>query len=187
MSKKFPYGYDINVYIDKALERMKETYFWVTKETLRKELSYAIEKQENGRYQYVAYYNWSDGTTDRTVMDCDYEGFIKCFIEDQEWSALQVNPVKESIKVPSKRKCICDWYLEIYRIQKHELGGYSAYVQAGNRSAGGSRTFFIPQAYFELPWEEFLDKYLELVPPGSFYVNRDDLENAEGLKAFLGY
>ena len=120
-------------------------------------------------------------------MDCDYEGFIKRFIGNQEWSALQVNPVKESIKVPSKRKCSGDWYLEIYRIQKHELGGYSAYVQAGNRSAGGSRTFFIPQAYLELPWEEFLDKYLELVPPGSFYVDRDDLENAEGLKAFLGY
>ena len=41
--------------------------------------------------------------------------------------------------------------------------------------------------YFKLPWEEFLDKYLELAPPSSFYVNRTDLENATGLKEFLGF
>ena len=27
MSEKFPYGYDVNAYIDKAFERMKETNF----------------------------------------------------------------------------------------------------------------------------------------------------------------
>ena len=26
MNEKFPYGYDVNAYIDKALERMKELY-----------------------------------------------------------------------------------------------------------------------------------------------------------------
>ena len=66
MVKKFPYGYDVNAYIDKAFE------------------------------QYI--------------------------------------------DVPATNTYSCDWYLEIYRIRKHELGGYSAYVQAGNRSAGGSRT-----------------------------------------------
>jgi hypothetical protein len=95
--------------------------------------------------------------------------------------------VKEYIDVPATNTYSCDWYLEIYRIRKHELGGYSAYVQAGNRSAGGSRTFFIPVSYLRLPWEEFLDKYLELVSPGSFYVGRKDLENCPGLKEFLGF
>ena len=50
-----------------------------------------------------------------------------------------------------------------------------------------ARTFFIPASYFKLPWDEFLDKYLQLVSPGPFYVDRDDLENTKGLKTFLGY
>ena len=41
MSKKFPYGYDINVYLDKAFEKMKETFFWATKEMLREDLENA--------------------------------------------------------------------------------------------------------------------------------------------------
>ena len=187
MSKKFPYGYDISVYLDKAFDKMKETFFWAAKEMLRKEWTYAIEKQENGRYAYVSYYHWDSGKVDRDVLNCDFEGFVHHFIDVNEWTVVGKNPVKESINVPATRSCSGDWYLEIYRIQKHELGGYSAYVQAGNRSAGGSRTFFIPQTYFKLPWEEFLDKYLELVPPSPFYVSREDLENASGLKEFLGY
>ena len=186
MNDKFPYGYDVDVYIEKAFERMKETFFWATKEMLRKEQTYAIEEVD-GEYQYVSYYHWSDGKTERRVMNCDYEGFVHQFIDFNEWSVGNANPVKETFNVPSTRHCSGGWYLEIYRIQKHELGGYSAFVQAGDRSAGGSRTFFIPPAYLKLPWEEFLDKYLELVPPGPFYVSREDLENAEGLKAFLGY
>ena len=50
MSEKFPYGYDVNAYIDKAFERMKETYFWATKEMLNSEWTYAIEQDEGGEY-----------------------------------------------------------------------------------------------------------------------------------------
>ena len=50
-----------------------------------------------------------------------------------------------------------------------------------------SKSFYIPLDYFELPWEEFLDKFLELAPPSSFYVNRADFENAPGFKEFLGF
>ena len=186
MSKKFPYGYDVNAYIDKAFERMKELYPWATKEMFRKGWSYAIE-QVDGKYQYVTYYKWEDGQIDREVLDCDGEGFIETIIGHHHSRIEYENPVVETFNVPASCTYSDDWYLEIYRIQKHQLGGYSAYVQAGNRSAGGSRTFFIPPAYFKLPWEEFLDKYLDLVPPGPFYVGRTDLENAEGLKEFLGY
>ena len=42
MSKKFPYGYDINVYIDKAFEKAKELYPWAEKSMLRKNLSYYV-------------------------------------------------------------------------------------------------------------------------------------------------
>ena len=112
---------------------------------------------------------------------------IRLLASDHDWELERANPVKESFSVPATTKCWGDWHLEIYQIRKHELGGYSAYVQAGNRSAGGSRTFFIPRSYLKLPWEEFLDKYLDLVSPGPFYVSRANLENAEGLKEFLGF
>lgn len=186
MNEKFPYGYDMNAYIDKALERMKELYPWAKKEMFRKEWSYAIE-QENGEYQYVTYFDWKDGQIDREVLNCDAEKFIQTVIGHHHSWIEDENPVTENFKVEASRRCSGDWGLEIYQIRKHQLGGFSTYVQAGNRSAGASRTFFIPPAFFKLPWEEFLDKYLELVPPGPFYVDRDDLEKAEGLKEFLGF
>ena len=136
MNDKFPYGYDVNAYINKAFELMKEEFPWATRDMITKNNYYGIKKVGD-EYQYDRY---SGG-----------------------------------------------WYLEDYRFQKHKLGGYSTFVQAGNRSAGGSRTFFIPASYFKLPWDEFLDKYLQLVSSGPFYVDRDDLENTKGLKTFLGY
>ena len=186
MNEKFPYGYDVNAYIDKALERMKEQYPWAKKEMFRKEWSYAIE-QENGEYQYVAYFNWGKGEIERRVLNCDGEEFIETVIDHHHDWIEDENPVTATFNVQTSCKFSRDWFLEDYRFQKHELGGYSTFIQAGNRSAGGSRTFFIPPAYFKLPWEEFLDKYLELVPPGFFYASRADLENAEGLKEFLGF
>ena len=121
------------------------------------------------------------------MLNCNGEEFIETIIDHHHGWIEDENPVTETFDVPASNRLSGGWYLETYRLQKHQLGGYSAFVQAGNRSAGGSRTFFIPPAYFKLPWEEFLDKYLELVSPGPFYVGRDDLENAKGLKEFLGY
>lgn len=102
MNKKFPCGYDVNAYIDKAFEQMKEDFPWATRDMIAEHTNYGIEKVGDN-YQFVSYYSMYDGTL---------------------------------------------------------------------------------KAY---PWEEFLDKYLELVNPGSFYVGRVDLENAEGLKEFLGF
>ena len=87
----------------------------------------------------------------------------------------------------ASNNCSGDWFLECYEIQKHELGGYSVYVTAGNRSAGGSKTVFIPASYFKLSWDEFLDKYLDIVIPGSYYVGRADLERDPRIKEFLGF
>ena len=67
MNKKFPYGYDVNAYIDKAFEQMKELYPWAKKEMLRKNWSYAIE-QVDGEYQYVTYFKWNDGEIERNVL-----------------------------------------------------------------------------------------------------------------------
>lgn len=186
MNEKFPYGYELDAYIDKAFEMMKEDFPWATRDMIAKHTYYGIEKVGDD-YQYVSYYSPGDGTLKAHTKDVDCDGFLRLLASDHDWELERANPVKESFSVPATTKCWGDWYLEIYRIRKHELGGYSAYVQAGNRSAGGSRTFFIPRSYLELPWEEFLDKYLDLVSPGPFYVSRADLENAEGLKEFLGF
>ena len=35
MSEKFPYGYDLNAYIDKAFEQMKADFPWATREGKR--------------------------------------------------------------------------------------------------------------------------------------------------------
>lgn len=186
MSKKFPYGHDMNAYIDKAFEQMKADFPWATRDMIADNTNLGIEKI-GCRYQYVAYHSRYDGSLKPESLKIDCEEFLHRLASGRDYELEHGNPVKETIDVPASRTCSGDWYLEIYRIQKHELGGYSAYVQAGNRSAGGSRTFFIPASYFKLPWEEFLDKYLELVSPGPFYVGRKDLENAPAVKAFLGY
>ena len=136
MSEKFPYGYDLNAYIDKAFEQMKADFPWATRDMIAEHTYYGIEKVEDD-YHY--------------------------------------------------NRCSDDWFLECYQIQKHEKGGYSVHVTAGNRSAGGSKTVFIPASYFKLSWEEFLDKYLDLDTPGSFYVGRADLERDPRIKEFLGF
>ena len=186
MNKKFPFGYDVNAYIDKAFEQMREDFPWATRDMIAEHTNYGIEKVGDD-YQYVSYHAKYDGTLEARPNDIDSEEFIRRLSSGHDWELESTNPVKETMDVPASCRCSGDWFLEVYRIQKHELGGFSAHVQAGNRSAGGSRTFFIPASYFKLPWEVFLDKYLELVPPGSFYVDRDDLENAVGLKEFLGF
>lgn len=186
MIKKFPYGYDVNAYIDKAFEQMKKDFPWATRDMIAEHTNYGIEKVGDD-YQFVSYHSRYDGSLKAYPEDIDSEEFIRRLASGHDWELEKANRVKATLDVPATNRCSGDWFLEIYRIQKHELGGYSAFVQAGNRSAGGSRTFFIPASYLKLPWEEFLDKYLELVNPGSFYVGRDDLENTEGLKEFLGF
>ena len=136
MNEKFPYGYDLNAYIDKAFEQMKADFPWATRDMIAEHTYFGIEKMGDD-YQYVRYYSY----------------------------------------------CSPD----IHQIQKHEKGGYSVYVTAGNRSAGGSKTVFIPASYFKLSWEEFLDKYLDLATPGSFYVGRADLKRDPRIKEFLGF
>ena len=108
MNEKFPYGYDVNAYIDKALERMKELYPWAKKEMFRKEWSYAIE-QENGEYQYVTYFDWKDGQIDREVLNCDAEKFIQTVIGHHHSWIEDENPVTENFKVEASRRCSGDW------------------------------------------------------------------------------
>ena len=186
-NERFPYGKDIEVYLDKALEKIKETLPWAARENFRDHYRYAIEEVD-GEEKFVTYFVWSEDHIDKTVHDGDAEEFIDSVVSDQSWYIENDNPVSEEFKLDwdGRIGLLGDWCLERYEFRKHELGGYSAFVQGGSRTAGSSRTFFIPPRFFEGTWEEFLDQYCELVP-GYFGFWREDLEKVEGLKEFLGF
>lgn len=186
MSEKFPYGYEVNAYIDKAFELMKEEFPWATRDMITEGLYFGIAKIGDD-YQYVRYYSQYDGTLSPDPLNIDSEAFIRQLISGHDRQLEDANPVTESFDVPASNSISAGWFLEMYRIRKHQKGGYSTFVQAGNRSAGGSRTFFIPASFFKLPWDEFLDKYLDWVTTGSCFVGRSDLNNCPGLKTFLGF
>ena len=185
MSNKFPYGYDVNKYIDKAIEKMKATYPWVSKDIFNNKNEFKIEKIGN-RYEYIYIYHWDDEDS-KEILKCDSEGFIDTIINRQEYTVQNYNEVKEQFEVPGQEgKQTGGWYLERYTFRSHVLGGYSVFCQAGDRVAGGSRTFFIPNSYFEGDYNSFLDKYIKLVPP-SFGFTKEELKEAHGLKEFLGF
>ena len=132
MNKKFPYGYDVNAYIDKAFEKMKEDFPWATRDMIAKHTNYGIEKVGD-EYQYVSYYSEYDGTLKANPEDIDCEEFIRKLANGHDWELEITNPVKETIDVPATNGCSGGWFLEIYRIQKHELGGYSGRQPFGRR------------------------------------------------------
>ena len=186
MSKKFPYGHDVNKYIDKAIEILKFTYPWAKKEIFNKKYEYFIKKINN-RYQYLYTYHWDNSKEETKVLNVDGEKFIDNIIWNQEYTIQEYNPIKEVFIVPGQSgKSLNGWYLENYEFRSHKLGGYSVFCQAGDRVTGGSRTFFIPPSYFENNYEEFLDKYIKLVPP-SFGFTKEELASIPELKKFLGY
>ena len=185
MNKKFPYGHDVNVYIDKAIEKLKFTYPWASRDIFDNRYVYSIEKVNN-RYQYFYLYHYYNGDK-KTLLKMNGEEFIQQIIFDQESKIQNYNKVKDVFVVPGQEgKSFAGWYLERYEFRTHELGGYSVFVQAGDRVTGGSRTFFIPPSYFVRDYNEFLDKYIELVPP-SFGFNKNELAAIPELKKFLNY
>ena len=178
---------DVNFYIEEALKKLKETYPWATKKMFRKNYTYKIEKI-NDKYQFISYHKWSDNDIDKEIIDINKEEIINLIIRENESSIEDANPVKEIFKIPLE--CGIDahgWTLEIYQFRSHKLGGYSSYVQAGNRSTGGSREFFIPPSYMKGNFDKFLEKYEELVPPWAFGLDKEYLKKVSGLKEFLGF
>ena len=122
MSEKFPYGYDVNAYIDKAFEQMKADFPWATREMIAENTNLGIEKMD-GEYQYVSYHSRYDGTLKAYKEDVDCEEFLRRLASGRDWELGKANPVKERIDVEASNRCSGDWYLECYRIQKHKLGG----------------------------------------------------------------
>ncbi|HBE10337.1 MAG TPA: hypothetical protein DCY81_07370, partial [Lachnospiraceae bacterium] len=103
-------------------------------------------------------------------------------------AALDANPVVSSYEVPFSGVDCCGWNLEKYIVSKLGSGDYKVFVQAGNRSTGGSREFFITPYCFEAEsYEEFLERYLKIVPGSHFGLSRKELLSDKELKHFLGY
>lgn len=183
---KFPYGTDAEKYVEKALQKIRVTHPWATPDMLNKKYSYAIEEKA-GQFVFVSYYKWDDGEIERSEFDCSGDEFIDRIIGDNESWVESANPVKDVFEIPIPGGIdISGWTPERYEFRTHELGGYSSMIQAGNRYTGGSRVFFIPLAFFEGTFEEFIEKYNKIIP-GAFYLDKSYLENIPELKVFLGF
>lgn len=198
MAATFTYGYDIKVYLEKALEILEQRYPWADKAQFNKQLRYAIEK-ENGHYHYIRYVAFSKDNIAREVWDVNppspyrpvktSEDFIKQIVNDNDYNVMHANKVASVYKVAFERgrKAGKGWYLERYEFKRMQSGDYFAFVQAGDRTTGGSRDFYIPREYFQGSFAEFLAKYEQLVPGEDFGLYTADLEQDKGLKEFLGF
>ena len=180
---KFKYGMDIGEYLTKAFQNVKRDYRWLDKKHIKKSCHYEI-KQINGDWEFVRYYG-----KDYHILNCgSAESFIESVEYDYQQEALRVNPVTAQYDVPFGGVEIHGWHLERYTFLKLRSGDYKVEVQAGDRVTGGSREFFITPYCFEAKtYGEFLDRYLEIVPGGSFGLGKKDLLSDNKLKKFLGY
>ena len=182
---KFAYGYDIDVYLEKAYEKVKKDYRWLEKSMLEECWQYAI-RQVNGEWEFVRKSGEEDEYRVWDVSSAD--GFLKDVEREYQDAALKANPVVEEHPVPFGSVDINGWGLEKYIVYRLQSGDYKVYVQAGDRTTGGSRTFFITPDCFEAEnYEAFLDRYLEIVPGGSFGLGKADLMANPELKKFFGY
>ena len=186
---KFLYKYDINKYLDKAYKEIMNLYPWATIDMIKGRYEYAIEK-EGKHYEFVSYYKTLEGEKARSVLDWinttdEFFDLVKNRCEDTlVWNTMIVDTFKMPIEYGTS---LHGWYLERYEFNKLSTGGYSVFVQAGDRTTGGSRTFLIPQNYFDGTYYEFLDKYFELVPSNHFGISREELEQNKDLIKFLGF
>ena len=173
----------IRKYINKAVNKMKKNHPWMSKKNLHPNYSYAIEEEDKQKI-FVSYFNNKEFR--KTSLE-EVETIIQGIISDQEWWIEHQNPIKEILKLQHcGTEDLGGWRLEQYEFRKHELGGYSSQVTAGNRSAGGSREFYLPPSFFKGTYQEFVQKYNDFVP-GVFYLSNDILEKNKELKSFLGF
>ena len=183
--EKFKFGTDINVYLEKAFNNVKKDYRWLDKKMLRNSWRYDIRKVD-GDLEFVRKYR---NEKKFSVYDVESaERFIESVEYDYQSAALQANEIVASYAPSFGHISLHGWNLERYVFYQLKSGDYKVSVTAGNRTTGGSRDFFITPYCFEAKtYEEFLDRYLEIVPGDSFGLGKKELLPNEDLKAFLGY
>ncbi len=182
---KFRFGTDISVYLDKAFENVKKDYRWLDRKTLDRIWQYDIRKVD-GDLEFVRRYRGKGGYS---VCDAESaERFIECVEHDYQSAALQANETVASYSPSFGHISLHGWNLESYVFYKLKSGDYKVSVTAGDRVTGGSRDFFITPYCFEAKtYDEFLDRYLEIVPENSFGLGRKELLPDKNLQKFLGY
>ena len=179
-------GTDVESYIGEALNRLKKKYPWADRSMFDKKYRYEIEEGKCGP-EFVRYFRWDKKNTDRYAEGWDGEKFIDRIILDQEDQIQYANEVVEELDVrPDYGVDAHGWHLEIFKFRKHRLGGYSAYVQAGDRTTGGSREFFFTPDQMAGSFEDFLQSNGELLS-GAFGLTADYMRKFKGLKEFLGF
>lgn len=183
--EKFKFGTDINVYLEKAFNNVKKDYRWLDKKMLGMTWRYDIRKVD-GDLEFVRKY-WNERKY--SVFDIESaERFIEYVERDYQDVALRANEIVDSYAPPFGHISLHGWNLESYVFYKLKSGDYKVSVTAGDRTTGGSRDFFITPYCFEAKtYEEFLNRYLEIVPGYSFGLGKEDLLPNKDLKNFLGY
>ena len=183
--EKFKLGTDINVYLEKAFNNVKRDYHWLDKKITDNACHYDIQRV-GGDLEFVRRYA-NEG--EFSVMDVNSaERFIECVEYDYQSAAMQANEVTASYAPKFGHITLNGWNLESYVFYRLRSGDYKVSVTAGDRVAGGSREFFITPGCFEAgTYEEFLDRYLEIVPARSFGLGKKELLPDNKLKKFLGY
>ena len=183
--EKFKFGTDITVYLEKAFDHVKKDYRWLDKTMLGKTWQYDIQRVD-GDLEFVRRFG---DEREYSVYDVESaERFIECVEYDYQSAALQANPITASYAPSFGPISLHGWNLERYVFYKLKSGDYKVSVTAGDRVTGGSRDFFITPYCFEAKtYEEFLDRYLEIVPDYSFGLGKKELLPDQDLKKFLGY
>ena len=183
--EKFKFGTDINVYLEKAFNNVKKDYRWLDRKMLGKTWQYDIRKVD-GDLEFVRKC-WNE--SEFSVYDVESaERFIESVEYDYQNEALRENKTVGSYAPSFGHIEIHGWNLERYVFYKLKSGDYKVSVTAGDRVTGGSREFFITPYCFEAKtYEEFLDRYLEIVPDYSFGLGKKELLPDKDLKKFLGY
>ena len=183
--EKFKFGTDINVYLERAFNNVKKDYRWLDKKIIMNTWQFDIQKID-GDFEFVGRYR---GEGEYSVFDAESaERFIECVEHYYQSAALQANKTVASYAPEFGHISIYGWNLESYVFYKLKSGDYKVSVTAGDRTTGGSREFFITPYCFEAKtYEEFLDRYLEIVPDYSFGLGKKELLPDKELKEFLGY
>ncbi|MCR4669198.1 MAG: hypothetical protein K5774_07540 [Clostridia bacterium] len=183
--EKFKFGTDICVYLEKAFDNVKKDYRWLDKKMLRNSWQYDI-REVDGDLEFVRRYGDKD---EYSVYDVESaERFIETVESDYQSAALQANKTVATYAPSFGHISLHGWNLESYVFSKLKSGDYKVSVTAGDRVTGGSRDFFITPYCFEAKsYEEFLDRYLEIVPDYSFGLGKKELLPDKDLQRFLGY
>lgn len=188
MTKVF--GWTMDEYADAVLKEMSRDYGWYTAEMFTDTDGFTI-----GKIRELV-----DGRSARDRKDPRREKPLRnpketvaavCSDIKQhiEWSPERYLEWTGGYSVPFLPEEHGGWTLEDYRFDRYGEGVYFATVTAGDRSAGASRTFYIPRRIIDgHTYEEFLDLYFkEIADPFVFGLGKDVLGADGTLKAFLGF